>query len=246
MSSSRFTSSLYLLTLFLLLQNVLGVDPLYSSCSGNEKSTANYGSYKTSLNVLLSSFNQLAPAMEGFALGSLGQENLDRPYGLVLCRGDVSSSDCRACVADATREILKRCPDSKQGFIAYDNCVLKYTNKDFFGQIDTQNRIYLYNVRNVSNPVIFDQKTEALLSQLANKASYKAGKMYAAGELELEGPKKLYGMAQCTRDLSSGDCKKCIDGAIGELRGFSGGKEGGRFIGGSCAVRYEIYPFVKA
>ncbi|KAF9679085.1 hypothetical protein SADUNF_Sadunf07G0103400 [Salix dunnii] len=123
--------------------------------------------------------------MEGFALGSFGQENRDRPHGLLLCRGDLSSSDCRACVADATREILKRCPYSKQGFIACDSCLSKYTNKDFFGQIDSQNRIYLYNVRNVSNPVIFDQRTEALLSLLANKASYIARKMHAAGELDL-------------------------------------------------------------
>ncbi|XP_052310394.1 cysteine-rich repeat secretory protein 38 isoform X2 [Populus trichocarpa] len=245
MSSSRFTSSLYLLTLSILLQNVLGVDPLYSSCSGNEKSTANYGSYKTSLDVLMSSFYQLAPAKEGFALGSLGQKNLDRPYGLVLCRGDVSSPDCSACVADATREIRKRCPYGKSGFIAYDNCLLKYSNKDFFGQIDSQNKIYLYNVRNVSNPVVFNQKTKDLLTQLANKA-YIARKMYAAGELGLGGSKKLYGMAQCTRDLSSADCKKCLDGAISELQGFAGGKEGGRVTGGSCTVRYEIYPFVKA
>ncbi|CAK7355391.1 unnamed protein product [Dovyalis caffra] len=134
MSSSRqFTSSLYFLTLTLLLQNVLGIDPLFNSCSSNENSTANYGSYKTSLNVLMGSFYHLASANEGFALGSLGQNNQDRPYGLVLCRGDVSYSDCRTFVANATREIHKLCPDSKAAILAYDNCLLKYSNKDFFG-----------------------------------------------------------------------------------------------------------------
>ncbi|CAK7355386.1 unnamed protein product [Dovyalis caffra] len=249
MSSSRpFTSSLYLLTFTLLLQNVLGVDPLYSSCSGNENSTVNYGSYRTSLNVLMGSFYHLAPANnKGFAVGSLGQDNQDRPYGLVLCRGDVSSSDCRACVANATRELRKRCPNSKVGIIFYDNCLLKYSNKHFFGQIDNGSNLYLYNVQNVSNPVVFNQKTEELLSRLANKASYNSTKKYyAAGEMDLEGSKKLYGMAQCTRDLSSVDCKKCLDGAIGKLQSFAHGKRGGRVLGGSCMVRYEIYPFVRA
>nr|TKS02847.1 hypothetical protein D5086_0000158960 [Populus alba] len=123
MSSSRLASSLYLLTFALLLQNVLGTDPLFSRCSSNANSTVN-SSYKTSLNVLMASLYQLAP-VEGFALGSLGQSNQDRPYGLVLCRGDVSSSDCRACAANATREIRKRCPNSKGAIIAYDNCLLK-------------------------------------------------------------------------------------------------------------------------
>jgi hypothetical protein len=76
MSSSRLTSSLYLLTFALLLQNVLGTDPLFSRCSSNENSTSN-SSYKTSLNVLLGSLYHLAP-VEGFALGSLGQNNQDR------------------------------------------------------------------------------------------------------------------------------------------------------------------------
>ncbi|CAK7355392.1 unnamed protein product [Dovyalis caffra] len=51
--------------------------------------------------------------------------------------------------------------------------------------------------------------------------------MYAAGELALEGSEKLYGMVQCTRDLSRVDCKKCLDGAIGELRSRAAGKESG-------------------
>ncbi|CAK7355389.1 unnamed protein product, partial [Dovyalis caffra] len=202
-----------------------------------ENSTANYGSYKTSLNVLMGSFCHLASANKGFALGSLGQNNQDRPYGLVLCRGDISSSACRICVANATREIRKRCPNSKAAILAYDNCLLKYANKDFFGQIDNGSKIYMWNVENVSNPVVFNQKTEELLSQLANKASYNSTKKYyAAGEMDLEGSKKLYGMAQCTRDLSSVDCKKCLDGAIGELQSLAYGKEGGRVIGGSCML----------
>jgi hypothetical protein len=243
MSSSRLTSSLYLLTFALLLQNVLGTDPLFNRCSSNENSTSN-SSYKTSLNVLLGSLYHLAP-VEGFALGSLGQNNQDRPYGLVLCRGDVSSSDCRTCAANATREIRKLCPNGKRAIIAYDNCLLKYSDSDFFGQID-ENKFSTFTVNNVSNPVLFKEKTTELLSQLADKASYNSSKLYAAGEMDLlEGSMTLYGMAQCTRDLSSVDCKKCLDGNIGALPGVAYGNEG-TVVGGSCMVIYATYPFVKA
>ncbi|KAG5226551.1 hypothetical protein OIU78_025739 [Salix suchowensis] len=245
MSSSRLTSSLYLLAFALLLQNVLGTDPLFSRCSSTTNSTAT-SSYKTSLNVLIGSIYHLAP-VEGFALGSLGQSSLDRPYGLVLCRGDVSPSECRTCAVIAAREIHKSCPNSKRAIIAYDNCLLKYSDTDFFGQIDEENKFYMWNVNNVSNPVLFHEKTTELLSQLATKASYNSTKLYAAGEMDLpEGSTKLYGMTHCTRDLSSADCKKCLDGAITDLRRVAYGKAGARVVGGSCMAIYEIYPFVKA
>ena len=129
--------------------------------------------------------------------------------------------------------------------IRYDNCLLKYSNLHFFGKIDYQNRFYMWNLRNVSNPVWFNQKTKNLLSQLSEEA-YVAPKMYATGELELGESEKLYGLVQCTRDLSTVDCKKCLDGAISELPNCCDGKEGGRVVGGSCNFRYEIYPFVNS
>ncbi|KAK9077087.1 hypothetical protein SSX86_005423 [Deinandra increscens subsp. villosa] len=41
--------------------------------------------------------------------------------------------------------------------------------------------------------------------------------MYATGVVDLEDSKKLYGMVQCTRDLSSDDCKSCLDDAVNDL-----------------------------
>ncbi|CBI28971.3 unnamed protein product, partial [Vitis vinifera] len=76
--------------------------------------------------------------------------------------------------------------------------------------------------------------------------AFNAMKMYATGELELEESEKLYGLTQCTRDLSSSDCKKCLDDAISKLPNCCDGKEGGRVVGGSCNIRYEIYPFVNS
>ena len=71
-----------------------------------------------------------------------------------------------------------------------------------------------------------------------------SSKMYATGELELEAPRKLYGLVQCTRDLSGSDCKKCLDEAISELPICCDGKRSGRVPGGSCNVRYELNSFL--
>ncbi|KAJ6991302.1 hypothetical protein D5086_015438 [Populus alba] len=142
-------------------------------------------------------------------------------------------------------EIRKRCPYNKAAIIWYDNCLFKYSNKEFFGQIDNGNKFYMRNVKVVSEPVTFNGKTKELLTQLANKVQ-ATPKLYKTGEMELGESTKLYGLVQCTRDLSSAVCKKCLDGIIGELPSCCDGKEGGRVVSGSCNFRYEIYPFVNA
>ncbi|KAH0706730.1 hypothetical protein KY289_011806 [Solanum tuberosum] len=106
------------------------------------------------------------------------------------------------------------------------------------------NKFYMWNVRVVKNPKYFNAKTKELLGNLAANA-YKTSNLYATGEMEIEENKKLYGLVQCTRDLSNEDCKKCLDGIINELPSCCDGKEGGRVISGSCNFIYEIYPFIN-
>ena len=241
MPFSRFASFLCLLSFLLLLNNAVGVDPLFHFCTGSEKFIDN-GPYETNLNKLMDSLQILAPPT-GFGKASVGL-NADRSNGLALCRLDVSNTDCKACVTEASTEILKRCPDYKAAIIWYDNCLLKYSNMDFFGQVDHQ-KFYSFNEKNVSNPASFNQKTRELLSRLAEEA-FVAPNMYATGEVDLEESKKLYGLVQRTRDLSTIDCKQCLDDAVSEGPNCCDGKEGGRVATGSCNIRYETYPFLKS
>ncbi|KAK4846192.1 hypothetical protein QYF36_014183 [Acer negundo] len=137
MSSSRFSSSLYLLAFAFLLQTAFGADPLFHFCSSSEKFTAN-GPYEANLNKLA-------------------------------------------------------------GYLYYQATP---TDKDFFGQIDNQNKFYMRNVKVVCEPEAFNQNTKELLSQLAKEAQ-ATSKLYAVGEVKLGESKKLYGLTQCTMDLSS-------------------------------------------
>ncbi|KAG5545499.1 hypothetical protein RHGRI_017858 [Rhododendron griersonianum] len=242
MSSSRLLSPLYLLSFSLLLQLALATNPLYHFCSSSENFIPN-SPYETNLNKLMGYLYSKTP-ITGFGSGSLGLSQ-NQAYGLALCRGDVKTTDCLACVAEAGTEIRKRCQLNKGAVIWYDYCMLKYSNLDFIGKIDNQNKFSMLNVRNVSDPLYFNEKVKELLGKLAEEA-YVSSKMFATGEKEIKESNKLYGLVQCTRDLSSADCKKCIDGAIGNLPRCCDGKEGGRVVGGSCNVRYEIYPFVNA
>ncbi|XP_061364371.1 cysteine-rich repeat secretory protein 38-like [Gastrolobium bilobum] len=244
MSCSKLISSfLFSLTLVLLLQTSFGADPLSHSCSSSENFTSNTP-YESNLKTLINSLIYKTPST-GFGVGSVGQYQNQQAYGLALCRGDVSASECKTCVSEATKEILNLCPYNKGAIIWYDNCLFKYLDTDFIGKIDEANKFSLWNVQNVSDPNMFNYMTKELLSVLAYKASVDP-KMYASGKLLMIGEsEKVYGLAQCTRDITSMDCKKCLDDAISELPSCCDGKQGGRVVGGSCNIQYEIYPFVK-
>ncbi|XP_059663884.1 cysteine-rich repeat secretory protein 38-like [Cornus florida] len=234
-------SLLCLISFFLLLHTVHCADPLYHFCSTKDNYT-DKSSYGSNLNGLINLLHTKVPPT-GFGFGSTGKGQ-DRVNGLALCRGDVSKSDCKTCVTNATKVIREHCPRNKGAIIWYDNCMFKYSNVEFFGDIDNGFKVYLYNVEEVDDPKPFNEKTKRLLSLLASKA-YGSPVLFATGEQELKGSKKLYGLVQCTRDLSQTDCKKCLDGAISELPKCCDGKRGGRVIGGSCNFRYELYPFVN-
>ncbi|XP_043690195.1 cysteine-rich repeat secretory protein 38-like [Telopea speciosissima] len=241
MTTSPHPALLHLLSLALLLQCVLGGDSyLYQICSNSENYTSN-SIYNTNLNkVMASLFRRVPPT--GFGLVSVGQ-NHHRVYGLALCRGDVSSKDCKICIANAKTEIRKGCPNHKEAIIWYDYCLLKYSNYDFFGKIDSP-KFIMVNSQNVSDPAPFNKKTKELLNKAAHEA-YLSSKKYASGELVFSRSEKLYGLAQCTRDLSTAYCKECLNVALSYLPTCCDGIQGGRVVGGSCNIRYELYPFLN-
>lgn len=237
-------SSLFVLSFALLLHIVIAVDPLFHFCSNSDQNFTTNSPYQKNLDKVLGDLYFKTPPT-GFGVSSSGQYDQDRAFGLSLCRGDVAAQDCKTCVVDASSEIHKRCPYNKGAAIYYDNCLLKYSNTDFFGKIDNQNTFYMWNLKSVNDSESFNKKTRELLSHLSEEA-FVTPKMYATGESELEGAQKLYGLVQCTRDLSGVDCKKCLDDAVSQLPNCCEGKEGGRVVGGSCNIRYEIYPFTNA
>jgi hypothetical protein len=244
-SSNLFATILISLTLALITQTSFALnDPLFHICSNSENFTA-YSPYESNLKTLINSLIYKTPST-GFGIGSVGlvQSQNQQAYGLALCRGDVSTSECKTCVYDATKEIQSRCPYNKGAIIWYDNCMFKYLDNDFIGKIDNTNKFSLLNVQSVNDPIKFNNMTKDLLSLLANEASMDK-KLYASGDLKIGKSERIYGLAQCTRDLSSLDCKKCLDDAISELPNCCDGKKGGRIVSGSCNIQYEVYSFVK-
>lgn len=221
------TLTLYVLT-FGLLYTFFGADPIFQICQTSDNFTTN-NPYDSNLNKLTGDLAYKTPP-KGFNFSSMGVKH-NKTYGLALCRGDVSEIDCAACIIEASSNIRKNCPNNKGAITWYD----KLTIKLWF---------MLGTLKNVSDLNSFNPKVRDLLTKLAHQDS-ESPKMYKTGVLKLVESRNLYGLVQCTGDLSGNDCTKCLDGAIKQQPDCCDGKQGGRVITGSCNMRYDLYQFFK-
>lgn len=251
MTSSRF---LILFCTSILLQVVAVTiaqaqdTALYSVCSSDQGNFTANSTYQANLNHLLSSLTSNNKLDTGFFNVSYGQ-NLDKVNAMGLCRGDVKPDSCRSCIATSTLELPKRCPNQKEAIIWYDNCMLRYSNRFFFGKMEFGPWFWMYNLKNVSDASTFNQAVKSLLDSLKNKAA--SGDKFATGNANTPagaGSRTIYALVQCTPDLSEQQCIDCLNNATKLLPKCCDGRQGGRVIAPSCNFRYEINRFydVKA
>ncbi|GKV37391.1 hypothetical protein SLEP1_g45425 [Rubroshorea leprosula] len=196
--------------------------------------------YQTNLNRLLSAFPN-ATAINGFYNTTSGEEP-NRIYGFFLCRGDVLTTTCRNCVTFATGDVIQKCPVEKEAVIWYDECLLRYSNKSIFSTLSEMETKYLVGVQTDTDPIQFNEVQKVAMNDAVAQA-VSVAKRFATKEANISRFRTLYGLVQCTPDLSSKDCDRCLRVAIGELPKCCFGRNGGRVLNPSCFFRFEIYPF---
>lgn len=144
-------------------------------------------------------------------------------------------------MANASKEILSNCPKEKDSIIWYAECMLRYSNHSIFSVKQDAPAIVFMNVVNISSPSSFAQLLKDTTDELVESAaSDGSGKRFAVKDADISSSKRLYTLAQCTPDLTSAECKACLQGAIKNLLID---KEGGRVLAPSCNVRFELYQF---
>ncbi|KAF3451653.1 hypothetical protein FNV43_RR07749 [Rhamnella rubrinervis] len=212
---------------------------LYHNCTNTSTFTPN-SIYHSNLNHLLSVLSSNA-TLESYN-ATAGSNSSTSAHGSFLCRGDVNATVCRDCVRFATGDVLKRCPVEKEAVIWYDECQLRYSNRSFFGTVDERPRIFLYNTANITDLGRFRETLNVTVRDAAAEAASGGRKKYATKEANFTGFQTLYSLVQCTPDLSSADCNRCLLDNKESLYRFSD-KQGARLLFPSCNVRFELYPF---
>ncbi|CAI0407073.1 unnamed protein product [Linum tenue] len=210
----------------------------YNDAGGNYTAGS---TYRQNLDTLLSSLAVDNQTTTGFYNLSMGQPGPDRVNAIGLCRGDVSLEECRGCMADATRRILVDCPVQKTAFGHYGNtCQIRYSNRSIYGSLEPNPSLYLWNTQNAPDPTRFDGALNDLLVGLrVSAAGGSSVRKFATGAAR-QGFATIYGLVQCSPDLSRQRCDDCLAAAVGQI---VGGRIGGQIWQPCCRVGYETHRF---
>nr|XP_009418900.1 PREDICTED: putative receptor-like protein kinase At4g00960 isoform X1 [Musa acuminata subsp. malaccensis]XP_018673867.1 PREDICTED: putative receptor-like protein kinase At4g00960 isoform X1 [Musa acuminata subsp. malaccensis] len=212
---------------------------LWSYCPNDANYTTN-STFQYNLNLLLASLSS-STAATGYSNDTEGQSS-DQVHGLALCRGDVSSSVCQTCLDAAVQDIIQSCPSGMTSTTCYDDCLLRYSNRTFFSTADTSFMYAAWNSQNVSDQQQFQTTLGNLMDDLTDKAS-SSPKLFADGSAKVTSFDKLYGLMQCSRDLSADDCYRCLRDTVTFIPKYSSWKQGGKVYTQSCYLRFELYPY---
>ncbi|XP_028776272.1 putative receptor-like protein kinase At4g00960 [Neltuma alba] len=222
----------------------IGRNEFYAHCSTRSNFTAN-STFDSNLQTLFSSFTSNKTANLDFYNTTVGHGS-ETIYGLFMCRGDVNQDICRQCVADSTLDIGSVCRFSKEAVDWRHPCLVRYSDRNFFSTVTTMPTLRLLNPANFSNQAGFMNVLTFIMNQSADEASKSAEmKKFKTNAVAVQF-QTLYVLVQCTPDLSSADCRRCLSGVIGHFRWCCDGKIGGKVLYPSCLAHYELYPFFNS
>ncbi|KAK3188232.1 hypothetical protein Dsin_027793 [Dipteronia sinensis] len=207
----------------------------YHICSGLQ----NQNNYISNLDSALNSLSSKA------STNSFFHDKSNGIYSLFLCRGDVSTDTCQTCIKNASLTIRQLCPSNKTEIIWYDECMLRYSDTDFFGLVQTIPWLLMWNAKNTTSP---DQKNYGALSliySLINSAP-NTDLMFGTKEELLAGVSQHgYALVQCTRDINSSLCKSCLEELTTQIEKCCQSRRGWRILSHNCYLRYEENQFYQ-
>ncbi|MCD7456935.1 hypothetical protein HAX54_033640 [Datura stramonium] len=236
-----------LLFLIIYLDGIILAQPnlLFTNCGNNGDYTQS-SVYQSNLNTLLSSISSNMNNY-GFYNSSIGGDN-NMVSAIVLCRGDVDLNKCRTCVDNVAQKLIRSCPNKKEAFGGYDECMLQY----YSGRPIPKSNLpllYMWDDGFASKPEEFHQELKKLMDVLRGVAAYSEDprRKYATGQAIDRNYQTIYALVQCTPDLSPQDCFDCLTDAYGAMATCPcNGNRGSRQIGPRCNFRYERSRFFKS
>ncbi|KAK0578020.1 hypothetical protein LWI29_003762 [Acer saccharum] len=209
----------------------------YHFCSSPPNDTNNYIS---KLDSVLNSLPSKA------SVNSFYNESSDGVYILFLCRGDVSAATCQTCVKNATQVIRKQCSSNRTAIIWYNECMLHYSNTNFFGLFRTSPDFLMWNTDNITVPDEPNYGALGLVYSLIDYASNTYSKFGTDDRIVVSnGSRHGYALVQCARDIDNSSCRSCLWILTEKIRKCCEFKIGWRIMSPSCNIRYEEYEFYK-
>ncbi|XP_066339155.1 cysteine-rich receptor-like protein kinase 10 [Miscanthus floridulus] len=192
-----------------------------------------------------------------FATGSAGA-GPDTVYGLILCRGDLSPTDCFDCGTNAGQDVYRVCNHTRDAALVYNQCYVRLAPTDFLASINNTGMVDLINGESVPAGVdvaAYDGAVTRLLNATVRYAvdssapSSSPRKYFATGQMvgldpQLQLRTGIWSMAQCAGDISPAQCRSCLDDLLAQWwEEFDRKETGARLDGSRCNLRFETGNF---
>ncbi|WZZ87967.1 hypothetical protein YC2023_116546 [Brassica napus] len=238
-------------SLLLVLQDLEQVHAL--GCSGiflNGNS-----SYFQNRQSLFSTLASKVVANGGFYNASLGK-NPNRVHALVLCARGYEQQACISCVEKVTQEIQTSCPNRMNSF-HWDNgdgdhvsCLVRTSNQSTFKNFQlVPAAIYPspLTIEPSKDMTLFSKQWEATVNRTVQAATEAKNisvlQYYSAVEAEFTEFPNVYMLMQCTPDITSQDCKICLEKSGTYFKKQFWGRQGGEVSRPSGVFRWDLYAF---
>jgi len=241
-------------TLFLLLAAAQPW-PSCDGASGNYSAGSAYGNNTQQL--ILDLQTKASASSAYFASGSVGAGTAAVVYGLMICRGDVSTNDCFDCGTRAWQDVQPLCNRTRDAALVYNQCYVRVAGTNFLASPNNTGMVRVVGAATIPGGVdvaAYDAALRRLLNATAQYAvdsssapapSSSPRLYFAAGQLVGLDPRvpNIWSLAQCAGDLAPAQCRKCLDDLMALWWNGSGFKPDGvsaRFAGSRCNLRSDL------
>jgi len=223
-------------------------------CGNAGNYTAN-GTYQSNLAFLAATLpSNTSSSPQLFATATAGQAPGDVVYALALCRGDLTSNltECSACVNGSFQYAQRMCPNAKAASVYDDDCLVGYSSDNILvpAYNVTRDMSTLFNYWNNAATTPGGNATQVaadvkdLLTQTAQQAAARPSRFVTAYmDASSTAIRTLYSLAQCTPDLSAGDCLACLRRLVDMVNSTMALRMGAQIHVIRCYFRYEAYQF---
>ncbi|KAL0791230.1 hypothetical protein Bca101_007476 [Brassica carinata] len=217
--------------------------------AGNFKPDSPYAMNRRLINVTLASN---VTVHDGNFYGWMGLDP-DIVYAVGMCSPGAGPEACSQCIQDTSDSLLKSCPNQTDSFTWLGEeflCLVHYSRKPFSGVLILEPSKVLYNSVDIEKENLkeFDSVWDELMSRtmtslVRNNLSTPTSKYYENEIAPVPGYKNISVLMQCTPDVSSEDCKLCLEKSVDYYKTLHHGKRGGIVLRPSCFLRWELYTF---
>ncbi|KAJ0247117.1 Serine-threonine/tyrosine-protein kinase [Hirschfeldia incana] len=211
--------------------------------------------YDVNRRILISTLPSNVTDHNGWFSGSIGLDP-NRVYAMGMCSPGAELAVCNLCIKAASNDLLQSCTNQSGGFewISDEHlCFVRYSSKSFSGVLALEPLTPFYNVRHIEkeDQKGFDSVWDGLMSRVITAASSSSLLPSFNSKFAKDtAPVPVYGnitvLMQCTPDVSSKNCKFCLEASVDYYKAYFHGNRGVILLRPSCFFRWELYYFLGA